>query len=176
MGVRGTSDGAKWEASYRRLEGQIDRATHRVIVMRQWTPSLKAGIEINPLVDEVGVVANWRVLAETERRPALILGTSSDRIGTPSGQSYYATVAKSLHRETGLPIAPYVGLSWSGAEDRLLVPFGASVALSERWSAMVQNDGVHTHGSVTVALGSRWAVTLLAVRFEEPGINLGARF
>lgn len=176
MGVRGISDERRWEASYRFLEDQIDRATHRIVLMRQWTPAFKAGIEVNPLADEIGVVANWRVLAETGRRPALILGTSSDRIGTPSGQSYYATVAKSLHRELGVPIAPYAGVSWSGAEDRFLFPFGASVGLSDRVSAMVQNDGVHTHGSVTMSFGAQWSVTILAVRLEDPGFTIGARF
>ena len=41
--------------------------------------------------------ATWFVLTETERRPALFLGTSSDRIGSPEGtQSYYLTGAKYL--------------------------------------------------------------------------------
>lgn len=176
MGVRGTSDDARWELSYRFIDGQVDRATHRVVLMRQWTPSFKAGIEINPLVDEVGLVANWRVVSETARRPALILGTSSDRIGTDSGQAYYATMSKSLNRELGVPIAPWVGVSWSGAEDRFLYPFGASISLTERLSASVQNDGVHTHGSMSFALASRWTLTLLAVRLEDLGISIGTRF
>ena len=176
MGVRGTADDAKWEISYRWLHDQIDRATHRAIVMRQWTPSLKAGIEINPLADEVGLVANWRILSEGPRRPALIAGTSSDRIGTPSGQSWYLTVAKSLHRELGIPLAPYVGVAWSGAEDRVLIPFGASIGIGDRASAMILNDGVHTHGSVSIALGSRWTLTALAVRLEDPGFTIGSRF
>lgn len=176
MGVRGTSDDTRWEATYRFIDDQIDRATHRIIVMRQWTPSFKAGVEVNPSADEIGFVANWRVVAETATRPAIILGTSSDRIGTPAGQSYYTTIAKSLHREIGLPIAPYAGVSWSGAEDRFVFPFGASAALGERFSAMIQNDGIYTHGSVTYAAGPRWAITLLAIRFEEPGITIGMRF
>src|SRR5688500_3704265 len=176
MGVRGTSDGRRWEISYRFLEDQVDRATHRIVVMRQWTPAFKAGIEFNPLVDEVGFVANWRLLGETARRPALILGTSSDRIGTSSGQAYYATVAKSLERELGVPLAPYAGVSWSEADERFLFPFGASVSLTDRVSAMLQNDGVHTHGSFTLALGPNWSVTFLAIRLEDPGVTFGARF
>ncbi|HVR44769.1 MAG TPA: hypothetical protein VMS56_15155 [Thermoanaerobaculia bacterium] len=176
MGVRGTSDDSRWEATYRYVDDQIDRATHRIIVMRQWTPAFKAGIEVNPAADEIGLVANWRIVAETRRRPAVILGTSSDRIGTPAGQSYYATFAKSLHRELGIPIAPYAAVSWSGAEDRFIFPFGVSVGVSERVSAMLQNDGVHTHASFTVAFGRRWAVTLLAIGLEEPGITIGTRF
>ena len=35
------------------------------------------------------------LLTETEKRPALFLGISSDRIGSPAGkQSYYATASK----------------------------------------------------------------------------------
>src|SRR5688500_2894576 len=119
MAVRGTASGnAKWEVSHRYLTGQIDRATHRTIVMHQLRPSLKLGIEWNPGVDEVGFVANWRVVSESQRRPAVILGTSSDRIGTAEGQSYYVTVSKSLHDQTGLPVAPYAGISYSTFENR----------------------------------------------------------
>src|SRR5687767_6354191 len=108
MAVRGTAfDDAKWEVSHRYLTGQIERATHRTVLMHQLRPALKLGVEWNPRADEVGFVANWRALAETARRPAVIFGTSSDRIGTPGGQSYYVTVSKSLHETTRLPIAPY---------------------------------------------------------------------
>ena len=40
-----------------------------------------------------------------EDRPAVILGTSTDRIGTPSGRAIYATASKDLEHLTGLPIA-----------------------------------------------------------------------
>ena len=63
-------------------------------------------IEAGRAAGKVSPLANWLALPETEKRPALILGTSSDRLGTPSGQSFYATLSKSLRRETGLPIAP----------------------------------------------------------------------
>ena len=175
MAVRGTADGTKWELSHRYLTDQIDRATHRSIVMFQLRPDLKLGVEWNQLADEVGVVANWRALSETQRRPALIFGTSSDRIGTPEGQSYYATVSKSLHHDTGLPVAPYVGASYSTYENRMLYPFGINVAIGERWSAMLMNDGVHTHLSATFAW-DRFAATLLAVERKDVGFTFGARF
>ncbi len=176
MAVRGTASGnAKWEVSHRYLSGQIDRATHRTIVMHQLRPSLKLGIEWNPGVDEVGFVANWRVLSESQRRPAVILGTSSDRIGTAAGQSYYVTVSKSLHDWTGMPIAPYAGISYSTFENRVLYPAGVNVAIGARWSAMLLNDGVHTHVSATYAW-DRFAVTLLAVERKDLGLTIGARF
>ena len=176
MGVRGTAtDNAKWEVSHRYLAGQIERATHRTVVMRQLRPSLKVGLEWNPRADELGFVGNWRAVAESERRPAVIFGTSSDRIGTPRGQSYYVTVSKSLHHETRLPIAPYVSASYSGYEDRMLFPFGVNVALGQRWSAMLINDGVHTHLTATFA-ARRYAITVLAVERKDFGVTVGTRF
>jgi hypothetical protein len=175
MAVRGIADGAKWEVSHRYLSGQIDRATHRTIVMHQLRPSLKLGVEWNPGAGEVGFVANWRALPETRTRPAVIFGTSSDRIGTPEGQSYYVTVSKSLHEETRLPVAPYLGASYSTFENRMLYPFGVNVALGPRWSAMLINDGVHTHLSATYAW-NRFAVTVLAVERKDLGVSIGARF
>ena len=176
MAVRGTAfDRAKWEVSHRYLTGQIARATHRTVVMHQLRPALKIGVEWNARAEEVGLVANWRAIAETQRRPAVIFGTSSDRIGTPEGQSYYVTLSKSLHHETGLPLAPYLGASYSGYEDRVLFPFGVNIALGQHWSAMFMNDGVHSHVSATYAW-SRYAVTVLAVERRDFGITIGARF
>lgn len=141
------------------------------MLVRRLTPSLEAGIEWNALADEVGLVANWRAVAETRTRPALIFGTSSDRIGTPSGQSYYATLSKSI----GSRVAPYAGVSYSGHADALVFPFGVNVALAPRWSAMLMNDGVHTHLSTTLT-HRRLSLTLLAVERRHLGITLGTTF
>ena len=176
MAVRGTAaDNAQWEVSHRYLADQIDRATHRTIVMHQLRPSLKLGIEWNARADEVGLVANWRALSESRHRPAVIFGTSSDRIGTPEGQAYYVTVSRSLHHETGLPVAPYVSASYGTFENRVVFPFGLNVAIGSRWSAMLINDGVHTHLSATFAW-NRFAVTILAIERKDPGMTIGARF
>jgi hypothetical protein len=149
----------------------IDRATHRTVVMYRVTPDVKAGVEWNAKAGEAGFVANWRALGETERRPALIFGTSSDRIGTPSGQAYYATISKSISSF----LAPYAGLSWSGYEERFVVPFGLNVALPKGWSAMLIHDGVHTHLSATYARRNL-SVTLLAVERQHVGVTVGTTF
>ena len=138
--------------------------------MHRFGRGFKAGLEWNARAQEVGVVANWRALAETETRPALMFGTSSDRIGTPSGQSYYATVSKSFTR-----VAPYAGVSWSGYESRLLYPFGVNVAMGKGWSAMLINDGVHTHLSATYARRNV-SLTMLAVERKHAGVTLGVTF
>lgn len=138
--------------------------------MRRFGSALKAGVELNAAADEVGIVANWRAVAEAKRRPAVILGTSSDRIGTPAGQSYFVTVSKSLGR-----LAPYAGLSYSGHDDRLRIPFGVNAAISSNWSAMVMNDGIHTHLSATYGW-KRYSLTILAVERKELGLTFGVAF
>jgi hypothetical protein len=144
--------------------------------MHQLTKGFKFGVEWNERVGEIGLVANWRAVTETARRPAVIVGTSSDRIGTPAGQSYFATVSKSLHHPIGVPVAPYAGLSWSTAEDRWLIPFGLNVQMRPGFSAMLMNDGVHTHLSATYGFGGRYSVTVLAVERKDIGVTIGAAF
>jgi hypothetical protein len=176
VAVRGTAfDKAKWEVSHRYINGVIDRATHRTVVMNRLSSSFKAGVEINPLAGEIGFVANWRALSETRSRPAIVFGTSSDRIGTPSGQSYFVTFSKSLHHDIGVPIAPYVGASYSGYERRVIYPFGLNVAIRPGLSAMLMNDGVHTHLSATYGW-NRYSLTVLAVERKHFGFTLGAAF
>ena len=138
--------------------------------MHRFAPNFKAGIEWNANVDEIGVVVNWLAMRETETRPALMFGTSSDRIGTPSGQSYFATVSKSFSR-----VAPYAGVSWSEYEERFLYPFGLNVAVGKGWSAMLINDGVHTHLSATYARRNA-SLTVLAVERKKFGVTLGTTF
>ena len=104
-------------------------------------PRLTAGVEFNPRAaepgDRVNPLVNWVAVTETARRPALILGTSSDRIGTPRGQSFYATFSKNLKGETGLPIAPYVGVAYGTYEHRWLPLAGLNVNFTRNLSSTV---------------------------------------
>lgn len=132
-------------------------------------------MEYNAGIKEANLVANWRAIPETRTRPALILGTSSDRIGTPFGQSYYATVSKSLHHSLGVPVSPYVGISYSGFENKFLYPYGVNVGLGRHWSGTYLHDGVVSHLAATYNWKA-YGVTLLAVRKGKFGINLSTSF
>ena len=75
----------------------MDRPRWRFTLNYRIHHRIQAGIEFNPKAEEIGPLFTLFLLTETEKRPALFLGTSSDRIGSPSGkQSYYATISKYL--------------------------------------------------------------------------------
>lgn len=73
--------GTRW------IPEQIDRAKWRNTIMYRLHSQLQLGVEYNPLADEVGPLGNALLLFDTNNRPAVMLGTSSDRIGTADGPS-----------------------------------------------------------------------------------------
>ena len=137
--------------------------------------NLQVGVEYNPRADDVRPLLNWRVLAEQRRRPAVIFGTSSDRIGTPSGQSFYLTVSKDLKEWVGFPIAPYAGVAYGSYEHRTRAIGGLSISFPARLSALVLFDGVHVHP--TLSFSHRQHVfSLLFVRSRDVGVSYSLTF
>lgn len=157
------------------LANQIPRASVRMTLTYRFFPSFSAGVEYNPRAGDVNPLANWRVFSETQRRPALIVGTSSDRIGTPSGQSFYATLSKNLEEEIKLPIAPYAGLAYGTHESRLRPIGGGKITFTERWDSLIIFDGVHVHPTLNYTLG-RHVFTFLLVRGRDPGVSYSISF
>ena len=165
----------RWTASIRAIANQIPRASVRATLTYKFLPSLSGGIEYNPRAGKVSPLANWLAISERKNRPALILGTSSDRIGTPSGQSFYATVSKKLKRETKLPIAPYFGLAYGTYEDRLRPIGGLSIGFIEQFGALVIFDGVRVHPMLNLSRG-RHVVSFILVRGRNPGVSYSISF
>ncbi len=164
-------DKFKWTYGVRVIANQIDRATWRNTLTYRFHPRLTAGIEYNPLAKKASPIANVVALTETHTRPALILGTSSDRIGTPSGQSFYATFSKSLRHQTGLPLAPYVGVAYGTFEDRARIIGGLNISFNDNWSSTILFDGVRVHPLVNYTNG----IHQFGVMFER-GRNPGASY
>ena len=134
---------------------------------------LSLGVEVNPEADEVGPLVSLFALTETETRPAVFFGTSSDRIGSPKGtQSYYMTAAKYL---PALHLAPYATLNYSEWDEGLNFPFGATLELGRGFSVRPMYDGQRTH-----LLGSwfrnTYGVTLIWAWLEEPGVAISFGF
>jgi hypothetical protein len=157
----------------RYIDTESDRPRWRITANRRFLPTLQAGVEYNPVVGEVVPLATWFILTETERRPALFLGTSSDRIGSPEGtQGYYLTAAKRLHR---VPVSPYVGLHYSEWEEKILVPFGADVDLGSGYSLRPMYDGARTH-LLALKAWDHASVTLIWAWLEQFGAAVAVGF
>jgi hypothetical protein len=165
----------KWTYGARFIPNVIDRARWRNTLTYQVNERLSIGVEYNPLAGKVSPLANFVAVKETENRPALILGTSSDRIGTPSGQSFYATVSKSLERETGLPVAPYVGFAFGTYEKRLRPIGGLNIYFPKGFSSTILYDGVSVHPLLNYARG-RHQFSFVLVQSKKPGLSYSVSF
>lgn len=165
----------KWTYGVRVIAKQIDRATWRNTLTYRFHPRFTAGIEYNPLAAKVSPLANLVVATETHQRPAVIIGTSSDRIGTPYGQSFYATVSKNLKYYTGLPVSPYFGVAYGTFEDRARMIGGLNMAIAERWSSTVLFDGVRVHPIVNYSFG-RHQLGAIFERGRHPGASYSISF
>lgn len=175
MSGTGNESKEKWTFGIRLLSKQVERASVRMTLTYQFHPRLTAGVEYNPRVDEVAPIANLLVVTETKRRPAFMIGTSSDRIGTPSGQSFYGIFSKNLKRETGLPIAPYVGLAYGTYEERLRVVGGLNIYFPKNFSAFITYNGVNVHPIVNFT-HKRHVFSLIMVRGRDPGMSYSISF
>ncbi len=175
MSGTGQEDANKWTYGVRVVSNVIDRAKWRNTLTYRFHPRFTAGVEYNPLAGKVSPLANVVALTETHNRPALILGTSSDRIGTPFGQSFYATFSKSLKHYTGLPVAPYVGVAYGTFEDRARIIGGLNINFSERWSSTMLFDGVRVHPTANYTYG-RHQFGVIFERGRHPGMNYSVSF
>ena len=175
MSGAGQQDTDKCTYGVRVIGNQIDRAKWRNTLTYRFHPRFTAGIEYNPLAGKVSPLANIVALTETHQRPALILGTSSDRIGTPSGQSFYATFSKNLKHQTGLPIAPYVGVAYGTFEDRFRAIGGLSIIFNDSWSSTILFDGVRVHPTANYTRG-RHQFGVILERGRNPGASYSISF
>lgn len=136
-------------------------------------PTLQLGVEYNMAAQELSPLATFFVMTETERRPAVFFGTSSDRIGSPEGmQAYYVTTAKYL---PFLRTAPYVTLNYSEWDEGLNIPFGANVELGAGLSIRPMYDGQRTHLLASWS-GTRTSVTFIWAWLESAGAAVSFGF
>jgi len=167
----------RWTYSFRAVPGAVPRAQLRTTLTYTLIPRLRVGVEVNPRSgkEKVNPLLNWLAVTEGRKRPAVMFGTSSDRIGTPTGQSFYATVAKDLSQATGLPVAPYVGTAYSTYQDRFLLIGGLNVNFPRNISALTIFDGVHVHPTVSWSW-RRHIFSLILVRGRELGLSYSISF
>lgn len=163
----------KFNVSLRFVDTELERPRWRSTLNYRVHPKLQLGLELNPEADEVGPLLTWFLLTESEKRPALFFGTSSDRIGSPAGeQSYFLTAAK---RHPGLPVSAYVSLNYSEWDDGFNFPFGVEVELGEHFSVRPMYDGQRTHLMLNYQR-QRYGASLIWVWLERIGFAVSTRF
>ena len=159
--------------SSRYVDTGLPRPRWRATANYRVVPTLQLGLEYNPVAGEIGPLLTWFLLTEGERRPAVFLGTSSDRIGSPEGtQSYYLTSAKYL---PVVRTSPYVSVNYSEWDDGWNVPFGANVEIGGGFSVQPMYDGYRTHLLGTFAT-QRYSATLIWAWLERAGVAFSVGF
>lgn len=164
----------------RLIEGiPVDRARLRLTAQYQLTNRLSVGVEANPKDDDYGVLANYLVWTETESRPALMVGTSSDRIGTPEGRAYFATLSKSLRHATGLPISPYVGSAYGDFDDEFVLLGGLRIDWANRFSTTTMWDSDNLHHTADYSWENGWRTGIVVIEQDGDhyvGLTVGTSF
>lgn len=170
-GVGETTEEVRWIATFRAIPNiDAERAQQRWTLSYRFTDRFQAGIELNPRDDDWGPIGNFTALTETRARPALILGTSSDRIGTDRGQSYYGTLSKSLQPWIGLPVSPYAGAAFRDAEDDWEPVAGLNYWLFDhRLSVTHLWDGENVHLTLDVPWKRAMFGVIVAQQAASPG-------
>jgi len=159
--------------SARYVDTVVERARWRFTLNYRVMTRLQVGVEFNATVGEVGPLATLFLITEAEKIPALFLGTSSDRIGSPEGtQSYYATASK---HAANLGTTAYVSLNYSEWDEGINVPFGAAQQLGENFAVRYMYDGQRSHGLVDHYRGNL-GVSLMWVWLEQFGVALHGGF
>jgi hypothetical protein len=159
--------------SQRWVDTELPRPRWRSTLNYRVVPTLQLGVEWNPGAHEVGPLATVFLLTEGERRPAVFVGTSSDRIGSPAGkQAYYVTVAKYL---PALHVSPYASVNWSEWDEQVNLPFGANVELGRGLSLQPMYDGHRTHLLASWA-NDRLSATFVWAWLERAGVALSVGF
>lgn len=179
--MRGTGgQDRKWNFAARWIPGiPVDRAKVRLTGTYRILPNAFVGLEYNPLDDDLGLLVNWRVIEETKRRPMLMVGTSSDRIGTPSGRAYYATLSKGLDGAIGLPVAPYVGTAFGEFDDEWVFVGGLGIRWSDHLRSTHVWDSDNLHHMLDYSFEDGYRSGLLLVQQDSKyylGVSLGLGF
>ncbi len=163
----------RFSLSLRWVDLELDRPRWRSTLSYRVLPRLQLGVELNPAAEEIGPLVTWFLQTAGDHRPALFVGTSSDRIGSPRGQqSYYLTAAKHHPR---WPVSAYMSLNYSEWDAGFNVPFGVEVELGQRFSLRPMYDGQRTHLMFNVH-GQRYSASLLWVWLERFGLAFSTSF
>ena len=155
------------------MDTELDRPQWRFTTNYRLLTRFQLGVEFNPGVGEVSPLATAFLMTETETRPALFLGTSSDRIGSPEGeQAYYATAGKYL---PWFRSSVNATLNYSEWDEGFNVPFGAGVEIGWGFVGRYMNDGNRSHVLLDYFAG-QVGISLMYVWLDRVGVAVHGGF
>ena len=165
----------------------VDRARTRLVLAWRAAQRLSLAAEWNPGEDELLPNFNYALSLPGEHVPhvGLIAGTSSDRIGTPDGRSWFVTAPFSAPEDFPLPVTGYLGAAYGTYANDLRAVGGLSWWFDDRTSVGFQHDGEQLHFLASRGLGelgpgrASWSVDLLLVEIGDMrtfGATVSTRF
>lgn len=173
---------ARFAVDLRLIEGiDTDRSRASLTATYAYDERLTLGVEVAPKDDEFNPLVIYRVFDETREGPSLTIGTSTDRIGTPSGRSYWATAGRSFEAALDFPVSAYVGAAWGEFEDELTAIAGLRIDWNRGISTTSAWDGENLNHSLDVEFEDGWRVSLLAIDDDldnetRVGLSVGRAF
>lgn len=163
----------QWNFSGRYVDTGLERPRWRFTANYRLLPRLQVGVELNAAAKEIGPLATLYLLLENHGRPAVFLGTSSDRIGSPKGtQSYYLTVAKHIPRT---PLSFYASLNYSEWDEEFNFPFGMNITLPKSFSLRPMYDGARSHLMLSQQY-RQLSASVIYVWYERVGMAMAVGF
>jgi len=167
----------------------VDRAEWRVVGAWRAHQRLSLAVEWNPGESELLPNFNLAPSLPSEHVPGvgMMVGTSSDRIGTPDGRAWFTAFSldpKAWGWETS-PVTGYAGASYGTFQNDLRAIGGLAYSITPFVSAGVQHDGINVHGilsmnaGVFTGEGSRWSFDALLIEQDNShtvGFTVSTRF
>ena len=137
------------------------------------TNKIQLGVEFNPAAREFAPLANVFLFTETNFMPAVFIGTSSDRVGSPpKEQAYFLTISKRLPK---VPISTYATINYSEWDSGFNFPFGASIDFRKGITVRGMYDGDRSHLWLNYYYKGH-NLSLMYIWFEKPGIAMSTSF
>jgi hypothetical protein len=159
------------------VDTEQERPRWRTTLTGRVSPRAQLGMEFNASAPEAKLnpVGNYFIQTESDTRPGVVAGFSSDRIGTPRGMSYFVSAQKQLGGETGR-VAPYLGLAYSEFGREILTPFGASIGLRDNLVLLPMCDGKYGHTTLSWFGKRGESISLIAAFNKRVGIAFARNF
>ncbi len=177
-GARLAGDTTKLVFSFRWIPEKDDNGQIYFSLRFVVHPDVSIGFDVRPLTDSVGFLATWRALEETERRPALVWGTSNDDFTVggveENSQALYGMLAKNLFSVGPVHVAPYAGAAWIFELEELR-PLGGVNLGFQNFSTLVQYSGTDTHLNVSYR-HEKNVLSFIYWGLKYPGLAYTRRF